>query len=207
MSATPRTDAESDRLKSGLFDGMYVPVNFARELETELAEANAARDRAEAKVADHEPLISKGAEAMGFIRFAAIVLGLNGPQWSEEPGFSTKMTSALLEFSSEQDRLREALELMERAYATDHPVTASELYRKAKALSAPTTGRASAWRSIESAPRDEAILGWLPTWTSAREVFWYDDHWECAFAGTMPVYPTHWQPLPQPPSADLEGGK
>jgi len=55
------------------------------------------------------------------------------------------------------------------------------------------------WQPIETAPKDMPIIGGAPFWASGREVCWAKDHWECAFAGTMSVFPTHWTPLPTPP--------
>ncbi len=52
--------------------------------------------RADFSEKGEHPLVKKGAEAMGVIRFAAHLLGLNGPLWNEEPGFGAKVTSALL---------------------------------------------------------------------------------------------------------------
>jgi hypothetical protein len=61
------------------------------------------------KVAKWEPLIAKGAEAMGFIRFAAICFELNGPTWNEEPGFTQKLTDALLKRQYLAARVERAL--------------------------------------------------------------------------------------------------
>ena len=52
--------------------------------------------RLQARNEQLEELVSKAAEAMGFIRWAAICYGLNGSTWSEEAGFGQKMTNALM---------------------------------------------------------------------------------------------------------------
>ncbi len=64
----------------------------------------------------------------------------------------------------------------------------------------------SAWQDISTAPKDRAITGHAPGWRTGREVSWAQDHWECAFAGTMAVHPTLWQPLPAGPISRKERG-
>jgi hypothetical protein len=61
------------------------------------------------------------------------------------------------------------------------------------------------WRPIESAPRDRRhILAWFPECLCTFSVVWHEGDWH--FAGAGLVYhgkPTHWQPLPEPPRANL----
>ena len=57
-----------------------------------------------------------------------------------------------------------------------------------------------AWQPIDSAPRDGSAVGlYYPQAYSSRKIFigWYEDRgWRDEYA---PIYPTHWQPLPEPP--------
>lgn len=78
----------------------------------DLSEALARAERAEATVKDYEPLIGKAAEAMGFIRFTAHPLGIAGESWSEEPGFSTALTSAFLRFCAAKKEAEQELEAL-----------------------------------------------------------------------------------------------
>lgn len=59
------------------------------------------------------------------------------------------------------------------------------------------------WQPIETAPKDGAwILAYWPTMpisTYPRVVFW-DDGWICADRDMGEYYPTHWMPLPAPPT-------
>lgn len=150
MSATPRTDSESNRLKSGLFDGMYVPVNFARELEKELAEAKADAARAEAQLA--------------FLKEKGLTVGMmkttDKPEpymvYVFEPGSeldNIPTVNKLIYTELERGRLREALEMLwssakVRALTRDAaPDIADDV---TNALSTLQTGQSSAWLPIES---------------------------------------------------------
>lgn len=54
------------------------------------------------------------------------------------------------------------------------------------------------WQTMETAPRDDTeILTW-DGWSITVQTYAYDDKWQ---AHGMPSYkPTHWMPLPKPPS-------
>lgn len=67
-------------------------------------------DELRAKLMHDESLLAKGAEAMGFIRFAAGFYGLAGDSWSEEPGFAEAMTTAMLRSTKETRELRAELQ-------------------------------------------------------------------------------------------------
>jgi hypothetical protein len=69
------------------------------------------------------------------------------------------------------------------------------------------------WLTIESAPRtNRAILVWTPLNKCQAMVCWIpaaDDaggYWAHFARGfpTLDQKPTHWMPLPEPPTADLE---
>jgi hypothetical protein len=95
-------------------------------------------------------------------------------------------------------------------HVTDRKYVAGELARAAIAA-------ASEWQTIESAPKDgEAILIWKPDERRVGE-YMMAAYWDDTQGGFVPVggvhkqgyfsqsmgcdqgYPTHWQPLPQPP--------
>lgn len=67
----------------------------------------------------------------------------------------------------------------------------------------------AAWRPIETAPQDTAILVYRPRlrgryFTERMEVDAYvDGRWARGERGLQP--PTHWMPLPTPPSSDGDG--
>jgi hypothetical protein len=91
---------------------VFIP-GWREELDeqTKLKAALTAEREAHAKTREeYEALLSKGAEAIGCVRWAAICLGISGPQWSEEPGFSQPVTNALLKQSAKITALTEALE-------------------------------------------------------------------------------------------------
>jgi hypothetical protein len=59
------------------------------------------------------------------------------------------------------------------------------------------------WQPIETAPKDENILLWVPDDYGVNRGYWDDEqqdwHWDSK-ATSAP--PTHWRPLPLPPSVD-----
>lgn len=66
------------------------------------------------------------------------------------------------------------------------------------------------WHPIESAPRGQAwVLVWWPAITDVALVAYrVGDKWAAATNGDMwanEVGPTHWQPLPEPPSSAVNG--
>lgn len=70
------------------------------------------------------------------------------------------------------------------------------------------TAEPSGWRPIETAPKQGFVLlgnadeGWTEQarWDEGRREWWsVNTDWTDAHGG--PLYPTHWQPLPQPPEA------
>lgn len=87
-------------------------------------------------------------------------------------------------------------------------------------MSADHIGDAPGWRDIATAPRDgtDCVL-WdgrrarFGSWRvdegfASKEPMWLDDSYDdfsCGFA-SVPITPTHWMPLPPPPSADSLGG-
>ena len=68
------------------------------------------------------------------------------------------------------------------------------------------------WQPIETAPKDgTAILLWWPYWSSSRAIVgWWAPRqpdlgwsaWESSYQGNCPG-PTHWMPLPEPPTEEL----
>src|SRR6266851_2617052 len=62
------------------------------------------------------------------------------------------------------------------------------------------------WRPIETAPKDGTmILTFVPWLTYPKTLFWakYADEWRCPATEDAHKYePTHWLPLPTPPSED-----
>ena len=71
------------------------------------------------------------------------------------------------------------------------------------------------WQPIESAPKDELILIW-PTysdgrprsakWRAMKRGFMVENggRWEHGYGAAIPMKPTHWMPLPQPPDTTEE---
>jgi hypothetical protein len=66
------------------------------------------------------------------------------------------------------------------------------------------------WQPIETAPKDTRVLLWGTFWND-RDVFQYpliglwspqDEHWLIPCEYRFKVRPTHWQPLPPPPTKE-----
>lgn len=82
-----------------------------------------------------------------------------------------------------------------------------EDYYRAMLSAAPPPPAGSGWRPIEEAPKDGTFV-WLGTTTgpAMRLGYWADEQWNdfCRAEGTGPrglrFQPTHWRPLPAPPS-------
>lgn len=75
--------------------------------------------------------------------------------------------------------------------------------------------RKGAWQPIETAPKDEcrSILVHFPE-IGAWRVFWFDGIWCLSDNRNEPrplrgwsVQPTHWMPLPAPPTTPATGGQ
>lgn len=61
------------------------------------------------------------------------------------------------------------------------------------------------WRPIESAPRDgKVIIGYMPEFARIRTINWNENHW-AQLPGAWTANPSHWQPLPNPPTGEREG--
>lgn len=54
------------------------------------------------------------------------------------------------------------------------------------------------WRPIKTAPKQTKILGFIPS-DYGTEVVWHDLSEWCCYRGDG-VKPTHWMPLPEPPT-------
>lgn len=110
-SKTPRTDAA----RGFHYMETAVAAEEMEKIELELTQEKVAHagttmllECREAELAAHEALTGKAAEAMGFVRFAAISWGLAGESWSEERGFAQKMTAELMNRERELTRLKSA---------------------------------------------------------------------------------------------------
>ena len=59
-----------------------------------------------------------------------------------------------------------------------------------------------AWQPIETAPKDALILGYEDE--MMRLIFWEGEEWKVVGASIHSWWfePTHWMPLPEPPSVD-----
>lgn len=68
------------------------------------------------------------------------------------------------------------------------------------------------WRPIETAPGNQWVLGYFPddpwsnVWTVKRSdeghySSWFGDHYSSSTANEKVNPPTHWMPLPEPPSS------
>jgi hypothetical protein len=61
------------------------------------------------------------------------------------------------------------------------------------------------WQGIESAPRDADLLLLYQPGDEYSRTGWFDGvsgSWISYDAdGEWPIYPTHWQPLPEPPAS------
>lgn len=82
-------------------------------------------------------------------------------------------------------------------------------------MTSPTpTGEVSGWQPIETAPKDgTTIIGWAETMLEPVTIRWKSETWQSVWElarvletesdfGTSykdPDWPTHWQPLPEPP--------
>jgi hypothetical protein len=65
------------------------------------------------------------------------------------------------------------------------------------------------WQPIETAPKDESVLGYLPGWgieigainsDDEDDVYWVDNPEDGFLYPGEPFFPTHWMPLPSPPA-------
>jgi hypothetical protein len=74
-----------------------------------------------------------------------------------------------------------------------------------KLLAAPAPAGDDAWLPIESAPKDEEIVLWGPKWINPGAGCIADDGaaYEPMGGAELSPKPTHWQPLPQPPSGEV----
>ena len=71
--------------------------------------------------------------------------------------------------------------------------------------------RGQSWQPIETAPKDgSCILAWWPHWRSRAVIAYWStqDCWASIDALTWDIPPTHWMPLPNPPTDlhNIEGG-
>lgn len=79
----------------------------------------------------------------------------------------------------------------------------------------PPEGMVGGWMPIETAPRDGTPI-WLYTWAGQCEGYWNYGEWVqdavyCTYDGAGgPAFqgaPTHWMPLPPPPTSSADSGK
>lgn len=61
--------------------------------------------------------------------------------------------------------------------------------------------RSAQWKSIKTAPKDGIAI--LVATREQVSIAWYQNGWQI-IGGPFPFDPTHWMPLPPPPSG--EGG-
>ena len=66
----------------------------------------------------------------------------------------------------------------------------------------------SEWQKIETAPKGELIIGYDAD-GMMRLVFWEADEWLTVGMDFSSYWfePTHWMPLPKPPTNQIEGGE
>lgn len=82
----------------------------------------------------------------------------------------------------------------------------------------PDVGAIMTWQPIETAPKDQLIMLWRPDayWWAKRDIaIWCKDnlarkpkpYWQSLLIQGKVMqrywYPTHWQPLPQPPTQPI----
>ncbi len=62
------------------------------------------------------------------------------------------------------------------------------------------------WKPIETAPKDGTrVLVWHQNWFAASTAQWYGDWWGLVYeVGPFAYQPTHWMPLPAPPTTNTE---
>lgn len=75
---------------------------------------------------------------------------------------------------------------------------------------APLATQDGGWRDISTAPRNGTmILLWWPYWRNHAVIgYWRLDEWQSHVRLSLDVpNPTHWMPLPEPPSGALAGEK
>lgn len=77
----------------------------------------------------------------------------------------------------------------------------------------------SKWRPIETAPKDGTsilifgkwdgeISDWRKVWPQSGVAAWQDNEWSAVLTDIYGVWcalPTHWMPLPKPPTQEREG--
>ena len=67
------------------------------------------------------------------------------------------------------------------------------------------------WEPIETAPKDRDVLLWWPYWSRRPTIgYWKHTRWMAENAlqdsvGDSGPQPTHWMPLPDPPTDGAEG--
>ena len=93
-----------------------------------------------------------------------------------------------------------------------HEMQATALLARLRPLMVPE------WQTIETAPKDGThVIGWFPEFgkagkarqtapSYAENVYWNGVEWSWVQDGDTPIHqPTHWMPLPAPPSEGGEG--
>lgn len=60
------------------------------------------------------------------------------------------------------------------------------------------------WNPMETAPKDgRRVLAWCSEWTGPMSVQYYGDYWSTEYGVLYKYQPTHWVPMPAPPSTTV----
>jgi len=142
----------------------------------------------------------------------ALAAGPTPGPWTAEPvpsghrfGGSTHQVIALVEDGSDTRSLAftggEESRANAELIAACNPQAITALLADYDRLAAEVEAR---WRPIETAPKDnKARLVWCPVDKNIFTASWYEDDWMFfGGSGYLREPPTHWMPLPPPPSAE-----
>ncbi len=149
-----------------------------------------------------------------YIRLRAALLAALSPAPTVPPGFKlvpVEPTERMMEaIDAEFDKERERLRRTGQHVTQESWKAAHERSYTAMLAASPQPPVVEGWRDIASAPRDGTqVLLWQPHWEAMQTAVWFNDGhnrpgWLTMDGGEV-IKPSHYRPLPAPPSAPEAG--